>query len=52
MGSRGTYLERIRATPTDPSLVGTPVFSQWFVLDPAAPGFVAATKAVGDELFH
>jgi hypothetical protein len=37
--------------PDDPSLSGASLFTQWLVMDPAAPGGLSATRGARQRLF-
>ena len=50
-GPGGGYATLHSPIPLDPALAGQTLASQWFVLDPNAPGGLAATEGVIDTSF-
>ena len=50
-GAGGGYATVQLPIPDSPHLLGLPLFHQWFVLDPGAPGGVAASQAAGGVVF-
>lgn len=50
-GAGGGYATLQLPIPDSPGLIGLSFFHQWFVLDPGAPGGVAASKAAGGVMF-